>query len=105
MKEHKCDDFVMNPDLVAKLATDEMAYVYIANYVLDLSAGVLNSEDVLTPFQDDQLVRHSQKAFELSCNIIINNHDQFNLGDLITKALQYCQDARSRPAPMGKDQN
>lgn len=104
LEKHSCQDYVMNPASISKWATDEMIFTYLMHFVFDLSFRVVNAEDVLTPFQDEQLVERSQIVLKLTCNIIRNNHERWDIADLPIRALRYCEEA-IRLSPMEKDQN
>lgn len=102
---HNCSDYIMNPNLIAQWATDEMAFLYIANYILDISIGIINAEDILTPFADKKFIEHSENVMTGSCQVIQSNLAKFNVGELAKKADRYCRGFKDHLSPKGTDQN
>lgn len=103
--DHNCHDYAMNPALFKKWFTDEMAFVFLANWQFDVAHRILNSEYIFAPFEDQEFLATAQVLVGWTCGVIERNHGSFMEKEVEDKALRYCNGVRNSLSPKGKDRN
>lgn len=86
----RCKDFSMNPARNEIWMTDEMAFLFVSYFFLDVSANQINAEVLLAPVSTDELKAVSQKTIAISCQWIYENESQLRFKILTQKAKAYC---------------
>jgi hypothetical protein len=86
-----CKDEAMDPNDNQRWLTDEMAFLFMSYYYIDISMGAFNSEVVIAPIQDFQFESLTQKRLQQTCAYIITEREIFKQVKMTDKAIRYCQ--------------
>jgi hypothetical protein len=87
----ECKDFVI-ADTAGNLKwlTDEMAFMFYTNYILDMANQIINSELIIAPLQEENFRKTAQERLTYTCQIMRQYRKKLPEPDLAEKAQNYC---------------
>ncbi len=88
----RCKDIAMNPEQIQKWFTDEMAFIFDTNYVLDDAIGFMNAEIILAPIKEKGFVDYANKTMREVCKALPKLKKKMPFPENTSRAIKYCSD-------------
>ncbi len=87
----QCKDEAMNPLLNSNWQTNEMAYLFLAYFIIDRGYEAFNSETIIAPLQDPQFKQAAEENVRKTCVAVKKMNFHPDLFLLKQKAEEYCR--------------
>jgi hypothetical protein len=100
-----CADLAMSPNYYNRWMTEEMAFLFIVAYQFDVYNRAVNSEYLMSPFNDEHSLQIANNLINASCGFIKKYEGKSQDPLVEQKALRYCEQVIPRLSPKEKGQN
>ncbi|MFZ3229830.1 MAG: hypothetical protein WA160_06470 [Pseudobdellovibrio sp.] len=100
-----CKDISMNPSENEKWLSEEMSFLFISYYIMDITNRSINAELVMAPFASLDFIQNANAQVNYTCTWIYQYGPSLRFTEMAQKAKRYCDLVNPSRSPMEIDQN